>query len=107
MRKWLAALILAAGLAHGAEIRYSVTVPGTMNVITLLPGDPCSPAVQALALVRNAGELVDQLQGGEAVFDGKRYEICFVEVNDKILVLYDDDAFGLIPKHLFTLESKI
>lgn len=108
MRKWLAALILATGLAHGADIRYSVTVPGTKDVIVLYPGYACSPKVTALVEKSGATkDVVAELQGGTSVFDGKRYATCFLEVGDLIAVIYEDGETGLIPKELFTLESKI
>ena len=108
MRKWLVSLILAAGLAHGADIRYSVTVPGTKDVIILYPGHACSPKV--IAVAERAGatkDMVSELQGGTSVFDGKRYDACFVEAAGLIAVIYEDGLTGLIPKELFTLETKI
>ncbi len=109
MNKLLAALalMLAVG-AHAADISYSVTVPGTKDNITAFPGHECRSS-KVIQLVREsgAGEAVPSLQHAESVFDGKKYEACFVETNGNLIVVYEDGQVGIIPKQLFTLNRKI
>jgi hypothetical protein len=93
--------LLAATMALAALSAFATTYvadDGHGNSVLAYTDQPCSPKVLAL-LAKDAP--ADQLHRAKARIEGKDYEACWAQVEDKVIVIYDDGDYGVLPSHLF------
>lgn len=94
MKKYLLGLLLA--LVSCLSFADYVASQGT-DSITLREGVACTGDI-----AKNINpEMLKRFGAGSAQIEGKKYALCWAQVEDKVFVIYEDGDSGFLPVGIF------